>query len=145
MKGYLFLRHKNSKKQPIILGNNLYITKPDHFEEKPDEDGDFLAIENIPNNTSKIWISVWFDYAYGESINISNSRQSIINKSIEQLKNDYPLNSDVKQPFDMDSYVSFTLKKLEKNNCVSLKCDPLEPKEKDLLSPVLIIKEVTII
>jgi len=144
MEGYLFLQHTDSNpNQPIILNDNLYLTKPKDFDDGS-EYGGYLIINNIPTSASKIWVSVWFDYAYGETINIGDTRQDIIDKSIDQLKTDYQLNDDVEAPFDMDSYASFVLTEVKSKNCVILEHHPSDPDD-DLSAPVLIIKEVNII
>lgn len=135
MDGYLFLTHTESETQPITLSDDLFLIKPE--ENENDDDIFVLTVPNIDNNAKKLWISLWFDYAYGETLNTSHSRDDIIDKFIEQLKTDYDVD-------DIDTYVEYTLKKLKNNNCVVLKNHPLEPDE-DLTPPVLVIKEVSVI
>ena len=144
MEGYLFLQHTQSNKQPIMLGDYIHLTKPSDFDDEFDDSG-YLTIKGFDLSQLKhsLWISVWDDFAYGETINIADTREEIVAKSIEQLRTDYPLNDDVEAPFDMDSYVSYALKKLEKRDCFFLKHHPLEP-EDDLTPPVLVIKKVMI-
>jgi hypothetical protein len=142
MKGYLILEHLENLDQPINMDYRLYRKKPNIAED--DEDRFCIKVKNVPMTNGKIWIGLWYDYGYGETINYANTREEIVEKSIEQLKIDYPLNDEVEPPFDMNSYVNYTRQALECRNCVTLQCHPLEPEE-DLSGPVLLIKELTIV
>ena len=146
MKGYVFLQHTQSVNEPIMLGNYLYLDKPSDFDEEFEDSGYVIVKMKMSTKLEegeRVWIGIWFDYAYGETINVTKTKQKIIEKSIKQLRTDYPLNGEVVAPFDMDSYVSYTLSQLKHSNCVSLKYHPLEP-EIDLTPPVLIIKKLII-
>src|SRR4029078_1140338 len=141
MEGYLFLQHTDCSDQPITLSNKLLLSKPIDFDENNENDIYLFKIKNCPTK-HKFWISMWYDYSYGESINFADSRKEIVEKSIEQLKIDYQLNDSVKPPFDMESYSDYTIEKLKNSDCVVLEHYPLEPDDDDLSPPVLIIKEV---
>ena len=141
MQGFLFLEHTYDG---VDLDDNLYLTKPSNFDDEF-EDAGYLEFEL--DNVSvgqKLWVSVWVDHAYGETINTALTREEIVEKSIQQLRTDYRLNSDVKPKYSMDAYVEHTLKWLKKGDYVTLKHHPLEPKE-DLSPPELVIKEVNVV
>lgn len=143
MNGYLYLQHCDEKHTaPFKLGDHLYIQKPDDMEH---EETFLLTIPNIPEHASDIWVSVWMDYAYGETMNVAGTRDKIIKKSIEQLRRDYDLNDDVPAKWSMDRYASDTFRTLKKRDWVVLKHYPLEPDNDGLFEPALVIKHVQIV
>lgn len=100
-------------------------------------DGHFDLDPDYPFET--IWVSVWSD---SEIVNIASTREEIIEKSVQQLKLDYPLDTNVKPKYRMKAHVSYILKKLRSKNYVSLKYHPEKPK--NLPAPTLVIKELNI-
>lgn len=148
---YIIWKHLDSIKCPEMLGKHLYLTRTQKMieidEESEDESESILKVNVVglkPPIGTVLYVSMWVDYAYGESVNNAYTIEDIVNMSINQLESDYNVNQERKEEF---TYVKASKKSMmmsleDGRYCLVLHEHPLD---EDYTPPVLTIQRVIVV